>query len=467
LWNPFVPLLPWLCAVFLAWDVALGNRRALWALAVAACFAAQTHLAFATLTVVVVVWLAAWSRWWPRLLPPAAARDGWGGEAGADTGADDPPRRVWAAWWRTLLGVGVLVGVLWLPPLFDALFDLHNPVSVARSIATPPPTVGPVSALGLVGRYVRPDGPWIGGEEPSLYLSVQGSGPVPLVLALAVVAGCVAAGRRRRLVDVVALSSLTLVLVVAAVPAAAQIFLPAYAYLTQFLKLVGGLVWLTVAWTVWRLGAGWVAARPPRRAVVGAVTIAGLVVAVASSWGDAVSADTPHRREEPAVQALRAQLVPDLAAGETVRVEYTGDPFNVVGPGVIYWLIHDEADLLTSDGGHGLKWGHAHRWQRGEPYDRLLTVAVNYGPDTASDAVSQCEHDPRARPVAEYNALGPADLDWLAQFEYGRYFAPDAASPADVERADELAGRRLHVVVFEGPAVCAQVPKAAKKASES
>jgi hypothetical protein len=30
LWNPHVPLLPWLYAVFLAWDVALGHRRALW-----------------------------------------------------------------------------------------------------------------------------------------------------------------------------------------------------------------------------------------------------------------------------------------------------------------------------------------------------------------------------------------------------------------------------------------------------
>ena len=60
---------------------------------------------------------------------------------------------------------------------------------------------------------------------------------------------------RQALVDVVALSSLTLVLVVAAVPATAQIFLPAYPYLTQFLKLIGGLVWLTVGWTAWRMPA--------------------------------------------------------------------------------------------------------------------------------------------------------------------------------------------------------------------
>jgi len=456
LWNPHVPLLPWLCAVFLAWDVALGHRRALWPLAVAACFAAQTHLAFATLTAVVVAWLVAWVLWWPRLLPAGGGEEDGGREDGPEA---DLPRPRQPTWRRTLRGIAVLVGALWLAPLFDLLFDLHNPVRIAGSVATPPPTVGPRAAVGLVGRYVRPDGPWIGGEEPALWLSVQGSGPVPLVLALAVLVACLVVGRRRRQADVVALSSLTLVLVVAAVPAAAQIFLPAYAYLTQFLKLIGGLVWLTAGWTVWRLIEDRVRARPPWRALAGAAAAAGLLAAVAGSWGPATRVETPSPKEEAAVQALRPRLAAAVGDGETVRVEYAGDPFNVVGPGVIYWMIHDGADVTTGDGAHGLKWGHDHRWQPGERYDRLLTIAVDPGAALPPDAVTQCENDPTARKLAEYSALAPEDIAWLARFENERFFDPGSATRAELARAQELGDRRLRVAVYEGPRVCARPPR--------
>jgi hypothetical protein len=453
LWNPLIPLLPWLCAVFLAWDVALGNRRALWALAVAACFAAQTHFAFTTLTAVVIAWLVAWVLWWPRLLP-APGPDGADGQAAAG----DPPHPRWSEWRRPVAGVAVLVVALWLGPLLDLLFDMHNPVHIATSVATPPPTVGPVDAVGLVGRYVRPDGPWIGGDEPAVWLSVQGSGPFPLAVALAVLAGCLAVGRRRRLVDVVALSSLTLVLVVAAVPATAQIFLPAYPYLTQFLKLIGGLVWLTVGWTVWRVVEDRVRSRRAWRVAAGAVATAGLLAAVAASWGPASRLETPSPKEEAAVQALRPELDAMVADGERVRVEYAGDPLNVVGPGVIYWMIHDGVEVTTADGGHGLKWGHAHRWQPGERYDRLLTVAVDFGNGIPPDAITQCEDDPSARKVADYSALTPDDAAWLDRFEYDRFVDPDSASPAELARAEELSERRLRVAVYEGPGVCAHPP---------
>jgi hypothetical protein len=147
-----------------------------------------------------------------------------------------------------------------------------------------------------------------------------------------------------------------------------------------------------------------------------------------------------------------------VADGDRVRVEYAGDPFNVVGPGVIYWMIRDGVEVTTADGGHGLKWGHTHRWQPGERYDRLLTVAVDFGYGIPPDAITQCEDDPSARKVADYSALSPDDAAWLDRFEYDRFVDPDSASPAELARAEELSAQRLRVAVYEGPGVCAHPP---------
>jgi hypothetical protein len=445
LWNPFLPLFPFLLTIVLAWDVALGRRGSLVWMAVSASLAAQTHFAFLTLSCLVVVWLVAWAVWWRRLVVPRADP------------TVTPPGSPWAPWRRALRRAGVVLGVLWLPVAFDAVFDLHNPVQIAESITTPPPTVGPVDAIGLVGRYVRPDGPWVGGAEPEEVFSAVGSGPAPVVLALVVLAGCVWLGRRRGLADVVALATLASVLVVGAIAATSQIFLPAYLYLTQFLKVIGAVVWATVAWTGWRLVEPWVRARPARTRVAGATAAAVLVGSAAWTWGDAVGMETPNPTDEVAVQRIRTQLNDVVAPDERVRVEFVGDYFNIPGPGVISWLIQDGRDVLTSDGAHGLKWGHAHRWQPGEDYDRLLTVAVHYT-GNFHDAVRSCAQDPTMDLVASYDPLDPDERAWLFELGLRNLADPRSVTPDDEARAAELAEAGARISVYEGPEVCGQPP---------
>lgn len=477
-WNPYTPLLPFLCTVFLVWDAGLGRRSSLvWAV-LPASLAAQSHLAYVNLSGLLVVWLVAWSLWGRRLLPTAAgepdAEDGPEAKAGeTDAGGTADParrpmatgeapdslaallRRTWAGW-RDVVRQGLLVVVvLWLPPLVDAVVDLHNPLHIATSVATPPATVGPIDALGLVGRYVRPDGPWIGGAEPSEFYSIQGSGPLPLVLALALLAGCLWLGRRRELTDVVALSTLSLVLVVGAVPAASQIFLPAYWYLTQFLKIIGALVWLTVAWTGWRLIEPAVRASRPRLVAAATATAAVLVAASAWSWGEAADVPTPNPDEEVIVQDLRSQLDDVLPRDERLRVEPRGDPLNISGPGLIYWLIEDGYDVVSADGARGLKWGHAHRWDRGEPYDRLITVAVydGYG---ANDPYLECESARSTELLASYDELRPSERRWLQDFRLRRWDDPSSVTGDETERAERLEADSMRVGVFEGPYLCAE-----------
>ena len=463
IWNPFLPLLPFLLTIVLAWDVALGNRRALLWLGVAATVAAQTHFAFLTLCGLVGVWLVAWALWWRKLVPdepdePDVERGVGTGSGPEPLASVAPPRPPWGPWRRALVRAAVVVGLLWLPVAFDALFDLHNPINIAKSVVKSPPSVGPIDALGIVGRYMRPDGPWVGGAEPVSVFSVQGSGPFPLLLALVVLACCLWVAARRRLVDVVALATLSLALVVGSVPATSQIFLPVYSYLTQFLKLVGALVWFTVLWTLWRaLGPALADRRAGRAVLAGAL---GVVLVATAAWtcGNATSLPTPNPAEEQAVQAIRRQLDGVLPRGETLRVEHFGDYLNIPGPGIVYWLIHDGFDVLTSDGAHGLKWGHAHRWQKGEDSDRVITVAMYYE-GSFFDPIKQCRDKADSEEIAHYDPLTAEERQWLDDLRLAAVGGGPKPSATDQARAEELGEKGPMISVFEGDRPCARKPK--------
>ena len=127
-----MPLLPFTLAVFLLYDAACGRRRALIEATVAASFAMQSHLAFVILTGLLLVWGVAWAFFWPKVVP-------------ADVGDEDdpqalvgdgvgPPRPTWSGWKRPILLSAVIAIVLWIGPIFDALFDLHNPLNIARYV---------------------------------------------------------------------------------------------------------------------------------------------------------------------------------------------------------------------------------------------------------------------------------------------------------------------------------------------
>jgi hypothetical protein len=440
LWVSHLPLLAFLLTVFLVWETALGAPSALLVAAGVASFTAQTHLAYVSLNAVLAVWLLAWCLRWPLLLP-----------------ADDPStaelsRPPWERW-RTALRRAVVVAlVLWIGPLLDAAFDLRNPWHIARSFGSHTPRIGLVQAVGLVGRYVRPDGPWMGGSEPTGrdFLSVQGSGALPLLLAVGVLVACLRIGQQRRLTDVVALTTLALSLMIGAIPAAAQIPVPNEVYYSQWLKVVGGLVWFTVAWTGWRLAEPAVRSVSARR--VAAVALAGAVVVLGagSSWGQAAAVDPPLEDAGRVVRSLDAQLRPaGLSRNEVIRVVRRGEYFHIYGAGVTYALLDAGYDVVTDEGDDGLKWGHAHRWTRGDQYDVLLTVAVN-------DSYRQCESNPRARLLAGYDELSPEDRAWLSDLQLRRLSDPESVAPEEIRRNDALAPHDLRVGVFESPSPCSR-----------
>lgn len=446
LWNPLLPLGAFLCFAFLAWDVGLGQRRSIVPAALAATFAAQTHLAYLTLVGLVAAWFVLWSLLRPSIVPEA--------HAGAADDVGVLSARPLEPWVRPL-GRGLAVAVaLSIPMVLDVLVGGNNPGKLWDSVRDPPPQVGLVDGIGLVGRYVRPDGPWIGGPEPRDVFTVVGSGPGPVVVVVVLLVACVAVARRRGFVDVAALSTLVLVLVLGSMLAAGQIYLPAYDYLTQFLKLVGALVWFTVAWTGWRLIAPGVLADRSRQRLSAGVAAVAIIGVTAWTWPAAVAVDTPTPIEEQAVQDLRAQWTDRLPTDLPILVEHRGDYWNIPGPGVIRWLIHDGYDVETSDGGHGLKWGHEHRYEHGDPYELVVTVAVQYD-FTFTDSYQQCARDPEVEPVASIDRLNGAERTFLQETNLATLADPDSVPSEDRARADRIASRGLRIGLFVGDHICA------------
>lgn len=443
LWNPFLPLLAFALTIFLVWDAALGRRGALVAAVVPASLAMQSHLGFVPLVGLLVVWLFVWVRWWSPCF------------AGPDAnGTATSLRALWDSW-RRPIGRGLALGaVLWLAPLIDAVFGVHNPWYMARSSMGGGQRIGLVDAVGLVGRYVRPDGPWMGGVEPlgGDFFSIQGSGPLPVLFALAVLAGCLHLARRRGWLDVAALGTLAAMLVVGAVPAVLRLPLPAEAYLIQWLKAIGALVWFTVAWAAWRLVEPAVRSVPARRRAAVGLVGAVLVAAAGSQWGAASTVELPTAEAGRRIQTLYGEPDGRLPRDGTIRVVQRGDHVPTYGAGLFYVLAKEGYDVVTDEGARGLKWGQSHRWQRGEDYDMLLTVAVG-------QANQQCELDSRATLLGVYDLLSAEERAWLSDVKFRLLEGADAITPAEARRSEQLGARDERVGVYEGPQPCAKNTK--------
>jgi len=448
LWNPYIALLPFLLTLLLAWDAALGRPRALVEAVVPASFAMQSHLAFLTLVGLVAVWLVAWLRWSPRLLDV----DGRGGEDADAPAASARSRAVLAG--PNLRRAALLAGVLWLPPAVDALFDLHNPVDIVRSLISPDPTVGPVDGAAIVGSYIGPFGAWVRGNDTVLGLEVSLAHMLTLAPVLAMLTACFVVGRRRRLDDVAALVSLTALLVVGALLATSQLIDPPAPYLAEWLKVVGGLVWFALGWTAWQAAA---TSTPTSTARRGGAVLAGaaLVCVVAWSWGPAAATTPPHEDNARLVHEIRAALRDQLADDVTYKVDVVGDPLGH-HQGLFYWLIEDGYDVVTTDGALGLKWGHDHVHEVGDRVDRHLTVAVHYG-NSFLTAYDDCSEDERVRPLFVHTTLDADERRWLQSVNLRRV-SNDPVTPEEDARWRQLSELDYRIAIYEGDETCGAAP---------
>lgn len=473
IWNPLLPLFPLLLVAFLAWSAATGHRRHAVPALVLGALVAQMHVGLVPVLVVIGAWALAWVAATQRG-NHRQARSAAGAEAGpaedaargdeadedpgptaADpSGSEDQTQRSWR---RVLLTGAALASVTWVPPLIDQLWVSHNlgrVLSYFTSGEAEP--VGLGRGAGLVARFVRPDGPWMGGPEPLKYLSMVGSSALWIVPVASLLLALTVWSWRCQDLPTAAGTSLALTLVVLAVPIAGRLDEPVFDYLVRWVEVLGAFAWFWVGWGLWRR------MRPavPDALVTRAPAVA-MVAIGAIAWGTSAGATDfklQGENEAVAVQATRHRLEAAVEEDQLIRIEHRGDTLGNVTSGVIYWLRRDGYRVVTSDGYEGLKYGPAAVWRPGDPpVGSVYTVVVDY-PRRYRSASDECAKAGGVRQVTAYDDLSQDEREELQRLTAKRFFSPDEITGAERRAARRLGGRDFRVTVFVGADVCGSGP---------
>ena len=305
-WNPYLPMLPFLVAALLCWAALQGDRWALPAALVILSACVQAHVSYAVGASALLAVTAALLAWLRRR-----------------RGVPAPTARGWA------IG-GAATLLVWLPPLWQQLTASGegNMSALAASLGgRAPDAPGVGAAVRLVGTEIGRLPAFVFGIRPGPSVGGPAHWSVPLGLAavaVLVVAGLVATGGRDR-------SGLLLVAVAGTVTAAAvfavtRVRPPLIDYLVQWASVAGILVWISVGIVALRRAQLSLAAGrgSPRRHPRGVVLCA-LLVLLVPLVGLAVARNAGLPPSDPNPRALAAGVarwLPRPADG--VSVEYGG-----------------------------------------------------------------------------------------------------------------------------------------------
>ena len=224
-WNPYLPLLPFLLAALLCWASLLGDRWALPAAVALLSLCVQAHVGYAPASA--------------ALLAVTAAGLGW---LRTRRSVVLPPARAW-------LAAGTIVALMWAPPLWqqvtgrdgnlgDLISDLWAPKAGTQSVDAGVRLVGTeLGRLPAAATGVSPRSSVFFPPRLPLWLAV---------LALAALCAACLWGARRRDRAVVALGVLAATTAVAGVVAVTRVQGLLFSYLVPWAAVAGVLLWITV-----------------------------------------------------------------------------------------------------------------------------------------------------------------------------------------------------------------------------
>jgi len=377
IWNPTLVVLCFLCLVVAGWALAAGDRWAAPVLVVAGSVCTQAHVGYLPLVVVVSGFAAV-----------LATVGAW---------HTSPRGRGWRAAMLVAGGLGVL---LWAPVLIDQIFVSGNLGAIVDYFAGPEePALGLAGALGRAARASVPWGPWVGGIEPVGLLGDLLEAPIWWLLfsAAALGASGVAAWWKRDR-ELAALTAVVTVTSVAGVVTLGLLSDVPYPYLYSWSRVVGGLVWCTLALAAVR---ALVAGRPrwdgAVRAVVVAMTVSIAVVALVV----VPTGPRPDARLSDAVEALLPAANEATAPGEVIAMTFT-EAFPGVGPGLVYEL-ERAGRHVTVPPDSAFVWSGT---RGADPDSADVELAVASGVALATFAA-----DPRWEELARFDPLTPDERE--------------------------------------------------------
>ena len=373
-WNPYIAVLPVAASLFLAWAAAGGDAWALPALAATASFAAQAHLLYAPLALVLFSGAAV-----AVVMSRPAVRE--------------------------LASTAAVVGFVWSFPMWHELTDRPgNVVELTRALrADDQAAVSWPYALRAVGRsvgaiplFARParEMGTFGSELPAATAVTA----VAVVVALVVLTGL--ALRRRDRIAVaaggVALVGLATVTVTTAqVPVA---FPDVAFYRMLALWPIGAFAWFALGFSVVR------SLRPARTASRVAVAAGAALLAAAAPGAAFVdSAEPEDPRLMAAVRSLARDAEPHVDDLGAVRVDVSGE----LGEGVRYGIVRELR-----------RRGIDARVDAGDPYLAADDVAPPGAPTLLVVSTGMREALAEgARRVAEYGSSPGDDVERIMRLE--------------------------------------------------
>jgi hypothetical protein len=289
-WEPKVIVLPVVLLVVLTAAAAAGRTAALPVLAVVATFLVQAYTTVAPVAAAVVGFGVAGLAWRHH----RARRSG--------DALDEPL-------WRPAITSGILLVLLWLPPLLHELSGrASNLARMWRFARTGDGSLGLAEAASATALELDHRAFWVTGRIPTGYgTAIVDTGAraiVPLAL-VALLAGVATAWRRRDRAGLV-LGATVLVALLAAVVALSRVTGGLYVWILYWTGALGVSAWLAAGISA----RGFVDRGPARvRRAVTAVLAVGVAVASVGTALDAADRDVPPRRDRDAVAALAPAAV--------------------------------------------------------------------------------------------------------------------------------------------------------------
>jgi hypothetical protein len=323
IWNPWVPVLPFLLYVLLAWSVAEQDWAALPWLVGIGSFVVQAHVSYAP----IVFGLGLLSLALGALGTKQARK-----YVHDDDATESSPRPSVRAW---IVVAGVVGVLLWAAPVVQQFTGTPgNLGAIVDSFRHPrDPAVGWSSAVGVMGRELRFIGPWITGNDAGPLGTVVTDSAIPATLLLLATAALGVLAWRRGARDAGRLALLAVASAGLGLVAVSRITGILGSYLVRWTWVIAALVWMSLFWSVWSL-----LARSSATKALVAVAVGTVLGLVASTGWAAYSANVPGEQFSDAVAGLGMRVARDLHRNQRYRVTAV-DSDNVPPPMGIAMLL--------------------------------------------------------------------------------------------------------------------------------